>query len=152
MYPSWLVRLFRPSKIRYERLVNPVATVDGPTGRLEGHIIHYPFSKGVAQWFERHNSYSTFEAQELLKVLAGKRQPMGKLFGGDPNDRRAVLKDIFYRMPFRPHVKWLYYIIYRRAFLDGSAGLTYARMQYLYEYMISIKAKEMRLRQQGKAI
>jgi glycosyltransferase involved in cell wall biosynthesis len=31
LYPTWFVRLFRPGRIRYERLVNPVAIVDGPT-------------------------------------------------------------------------------------------------------------------------
>lgn len=148
LYPTWFVRLFRPSKIRYERLVNPVATVDGPIAELQGHITHYPFSKGTAQWFERHNSYSTFEAQELLKVVGGKRQPLSKLFG-DPNDRRAVLKDIFFRLPFRPQIKFLYYMVWRRAFLDGKPGLAYARMQAIYEAMISIKAMELRAKAEG---
>src|SRR5580704_4491408 len=31
LYPTWLVRLVRPERIRYERLVNPVAVVEGPT-------------------------------------------------------------------------------------------------------------------------
>lgn len=149
LYPTWIVRLFRPSKIRYERLVNPVAVVEGPTGRLEGHLIHYPFSKGVAQWFERHNSYSTFEAMELEKVLGGRRRPLSGLLSRDPNDRRATLKDIFFRLPFRPQVKWLYYMLWRWAWLDGMPGVTYARMTYLYEYMISIKYREVQYRKSG---
>lgn len=147
LYPSWFVRLFRPEKIRYERLVNPVAVVDGPITDLDGHLIHYPFSKGVTQWLERHNSYSSFEAQELLKVQDGARRAGGSpkgLLSRDPNVRRAALKDIFYRLPLRPQVKWLYYMLWRRAWLDGSPGVTYARLTYLYEYMITIKAKELR--------
>src|SRR5271155_5552119 len=50
LYPSWFVRLFRPEKIRYERLVNPIACVDGPIGDLEAHVNHYPFSHGVTHW------------------------------------------------------------------------------------------------------
>lgn len=151
LYPTWFVRMFRPEKIRYERLVNPIAIVDGEIGDLKSHIIHYPFSKGVDHWFERHNSYSHFEAMELLKVVGGQRQPITGLFK-DANTRRATLKDIFYRLPLRPQIKWLYYIVWRRAFLDGRAGWTYARLQYLYEYMISIKVKEERLRRAGKQI
>jgi len=33
----------------------------------------------------------------------------------------------------------------RRAFLDGSAGLTYATLQSFYEYLIVLKTKELRL-------
>ncbi len=152
LYPSWFVRMYRPQKIRYERLVNPVAHVDGPIGDLQGHIIHYPFSKGLVHWFERHNSYSGFEAEEQLKVTGGDRRPIWQVLSRDPNDRRAALKDIFFRLPMRPHVKWLYFIVWRRAFLDGRAGLTYARLQYLYEYMIQMKARELRLRNSGRQL
>lgn len=143
LYPTWFVRLFRPSKIRWERLVNPVAIVDGPVRELRGHLVHYPFSKGLTQWFERHNSYSSFEARELLKVLDGTREPISGLFSADPNARRRVLKDIFFRLPMRPRVKWLYYVLWRRAWLDGRAGMTYARLQYLYEHMIALKSREL---------
>jgi glycosyltransferase involved in cell wall biosynthesis len=68
LYPTWLVRLFRPDRIRYERLVNPVAVVEGSTGELQAHIIHYPFSHGVSHWIARHNRYSDMEAIEAEKV------------------------------------------------------------------------------------
>lgn len=152
LYPTWFVRLFRPEKIRYERLVNPVAHVDGPTGELRGHIMHYPFSKGLVHWFERHNSYSTFEAQELIKVLAGKRRPVRGVFSRDPSVRRATLKDIFFRLPFRPQIKWAYYIFWRRAFLDGQAGMTYARLQAIYESMITFKVRELQRQERGESI
>lgn len=151
LYPTWFVRLFRPSKIRWERLVNPVAVVEGETRELSGHLVHYPFSKGMSQWFERHNSYSSFEARELMKVLGGTREPWRHVLSGDPNVRRRALKDVFFRMPCRPQVKWLYYVVWRRAFLDGRAGLTYARLQYLYEYMIAMKWRELRSRGEGGA-
>lgn len=142
LYPTWIVRMFRPEKIRYERLVNPVAIVDGPVQEVTGHLIHYPFSKGVTQWFERHNSYSSFEAREQLKVREGRRRPILDILRRDPNLRRAALKDFFFRLPMRPQLKWMYYVLWRRAFLDGKAGMTYARLQSIYEQMIQIKARE----------
>ena len=44
---SFYLRLFRPQKMRYERLVNPLSLPDGPVGELTGYLDHYPFSKGV---------------------------------------------------------------------------------------------------------
>lgn len=152
LYPSWLVRLFRPDKIHYERLVNPVAVVDGPVGSLNEHILHYPFSHGISHWLARHNNYSDFEARELLMVREGRSQPAGRLLARDPIERRRALKDAFFRMPARPLAKFLYYFVWRRGFLDGHAGLTYATLQAFYEYQISCKYNELLRRKQGRPI
>lgn len=148
LYPSWFVRLFRPQRIRYERLVNPVAVVDGPIGELAGHIIHYPFSHGVSHWVARHNRYSDMEALEAAKVRDN-RLPSGALWSRDPNERRRALKDIFFQLPARPLVKFLYYYAWRRGFLDGRAGFTYATLQAFYEYLISCKGVELERRRRG---
>jgi glycosyltransferase involved in cell wall biosynthesis len=152
LYPTWLVRLFRPGRIRYERLVNPVARVDGPIGQLQAHIIHYPFSHGVSHWIERHNRYSDMEAIEAAKVRLGEDgavAPAGSIWSKDPNERRRALKDVFFRMPARPLVKFVYYYAWRRGFLDGKAGLTYATLQAMYEYMIACKGAEIERRRRG---
>lgn len=149
LYPTWFVRLFRPEKIRYERLVNPVATVDGLIGSLANDIHHYPFSHGVSHWINRHNNYSDLEAQELLKVRTGAGDSNANLLTHDPNERRRALKDLFFRMPARPILKFSYYYFVRRGFLDGRAGLTYSGLQAFYEYMIDCKYRELQRRQQG---
>jgi len=146
LYPTWFVRLFRPRKIRYERLVNPVAIVDGPTGALDAHILHYPFSHGVSHWIARHNKYSDMEAIEAMKVLDGQRAASGALFSRDPNDRRRAMKDLFFRLPARPLVKFAYYYFWRRGFLDGRPGFTYATLQSIYEYLIVCKRLELQRR------
>lgn len=151
LYPSWFVRLFRPSRIRYERLVNPVAVVDGPIGELESHIIHYPFSHGVSHWIARHNRYSDMEAIEAAKIGRSNAavQQGASLWSRDPNERRRVLKDIFFKLPARPFLKFAYYYGWRRGFLDGRAGLTYATLQAIYEYMIACKGVELERRRRG---
>jgi glycosyltransferase involved in cell wall biosynthesis len=143
LYPTWLVRVFRPSKIRYERLVNPVAVVDGVTGELSEHLIHYPFSKGTYHWFERHNSYSTFETAEILK--ARKAKPVIRLldlFSSDPIVRRVVLKQIFNRIPLRHAARFIYLYFLRLGILDGPQGFHYSLMMSVYEYWIEVKLKE----------
>ncbi len=151
LYPTWFVRLFRPDRIRYERLVNPVAIVDGPIGELASHIIHYPFSHGVSHWIARHNRYSDMEAIEARKASDQTTSP-GMLLSADPNLRRRAMKDVFFRMPARPVVKFLYYYLWRRGFLDGRAGFTYATLQAFYEYMISCKSQELERRERGLPI
>ena len=49
------IRLFRPEKVLYERLVNPILIADGSIGDVTGYLDHYPFNKGISHWIERHN-------------------------------------------------------------------------------------------------
>lgn len=143
LYPSWFVRLFRPDRIRYERLVNPIPVVDGSIGVFDSHILHYPFSHGISHWIARHNKYSDMEAIEAMKVFDGERAPLGQLLSFDPIDRRRALKDVFFRLPARPLVKFVYYYFWRRGFLDGKPGFTYATLQAIYEYLIACKHREL---------
>ena len=150
-YPCWFVRLYRPDRVRWERLVNPVAIVAGKTGRLQGHFLHYPFSKGTAAWFERHIQYAEFESRELLSSRAEKID-WRRLIGGDPQDRRRQLKRLFYRMPARPAIKFMVLYLLRRGFLDGRAGYNYARMQAIYEVMIQLRIMEERRKARGEPV
>jgi len=144
MSPFYL-RLFRPDKMRYERLVNPVSIPDGPVDKIEGFLDHYPFSKGFKFWIQRHLSYADMEALTRVKDLdSGMTFSFRKaLFGKDFTEKRYHQKGLFYKLPGRPIIKWLYMVIIRRAFLDGSAGLTYATLQSIYEYFIVLKSKEL---------
>jgi glycosyltransferase involved in cell wall biosynthesis len=147
-YPLWLTRLYKPQFISFERLVNPVTKIAGPVADLQCHLIHYPFSKGVSHWFERHNSYSSLEAQEYRKA---DRVPLSKLFTRDVNDRRRAHKTLFLRVPFRPLVKFTFLYLLKCGFLDGRAGFYYSMMQAFYEFMISVKLVEIRQGAYGSA-
>lgn len=145
MYPTWITRVFKPPRVRFERLVNPVAKVDGQVGKLTGHILHQPFSHGVAHWFARHNSYSDFEAQELVKEVSPSPDWRG-LFSQDTARRRKILKRLAYSIPARPLWMLAYLLILRRGFLDGVPGVYYCAMRAAYELMIDVKVRELRWR------
>jgi glycosyltransferase involved in cell wall biosynthesis len=141
----YYVRLFRPEKMRYERLVNPLSVVDGPTGSVAGYLDHFPFSKGLGHWLERHNAYSTLEARQIME---NRRTPVAfswreVFFGTDFHEKRFHQKELFYRLPFRPIIKFLLLYVGKGGFLDGRAGLTYAVLQSMYEYMIVLKVREL---------
>jgi glycosyltransferase involved in cell wall biosynthesis len=149
MPPGNIMRFFQPPRIRFERLANPAPVVDGNIGYLREHFIHYNFSKGLREWFERHNRYSTYEAQETIKALAERPVRLGNLLSPDRNTRRLELKNISFRLPFRPTIKFLYMYLLGRGFLDGSAGLAYCRLQAIYEAMIVLKVKELQREAKG---
>lgn len=139
------LRLFRPEKMRYERVVNPISIPSGPVARVRGYLDHYPFSKGIADWIAKHNSYSTMEAQQILANRAGRSQWSLKkaLFASDFTERRRNQKELFYSLPFRPVVKFLAIYLAKRGFLDGYAGFTYSTLIAFYEYMIVLKTREL---------
>jgi glycosyltransferase involved in cell wall biosynthesis len=141
----YYLRLFRPEKLRYERLVNPVSIPDGPVAAVQGYLDHFPFSKGMSHWLDRHNSYSTLEARQIME---NRRRYTGfsikkALFSHDFHERRFHQKELFYRMPFRPLVKFMILYVLKCGLLDGRAGLTYAALQSIYEYMIVLKVREL---------
>ncbi|SDD62590.1 Glycosyl transferase family 2 [Mucilaginibacter pineti] len=141
----YYLRFFKPNKMRYERLVNPISIPDGPIGKITGYLDHYPFSKGIKYWISRHLSYADMEAATRLEDMGkGSKFSLSKaLFSKDFTERRYNQKGIFYKIPGRPIVKWLYMVVWRRAFLDGKAGVTYATLQAIYEYFIVLRTKEL---------
>jgi glycosyltransferase involved in cell wall biosynthesis len=144
----YFIRLVRPEKVSYHRPINEVLTVDGKIRDLRESFDHYPFAKGLSSWNLKHELYSTMEA----KVAYQSRQGNGAfsiqkaIWSRDFNERRFHQKGLFYRLPFRPILKWLYMMSIRGAFLDGRPGITYAFLQSFYEYMIVLKTRELERR------
>ncbi len=150
-YPSWFGRLVRLGRVRVEREVNEEYVTDGRIEHLKGHLHHYPFNKGVAYWFERHNQYSTMEAMAKLS-LHRDRIALRNIFKRDPIDRRRALKQLLYYVPLRPLIVFLYLYIVRLGILDGRAGFYFSRMRAAYEMLIDLKVVENRRRQRDLAV
>lgn len=149
MPPSLIMRFFKPAKVRFERLVNPTPVIDGEHGYLSHHFLHYNFSKGITEWFDKHNKYSLLEAMEGLKLLDDQAGQQPSMLSRDPALRRKALKNFSFRLPHRPLIKFAYLCFAKRGFLDGAAGITYCALQAIYEYMIVLKIRELRRKQRG---
>jgi glycosyltransferase involved in cell wall biosynthesis len=141
----YYIRLVRVGRAKYTRSINEVLEVDGPIAELVQPLDHYPFSKGIAHWIAKHNTYSTMEA-ELIFRQQGLTNPSLWTALRDPDfhTRRLHQKALFYRLPGRPIIKWCYMMFVRGAVLDGAAGVAYATLQSIYEYMIVLKTRELR--------
>ncbi|HWB54486.1 MAG TPA: glycosyltransferase family 2 protein [Tepidisphaeraceae bacterium] len=154
MWGKWLrhaqispyyIRLFRPSRVRYEREINEILVPDGAVADLREAFDHHPFSKGLAAWIERHNRYSSMEAARAIaeRSNSGQFTIRNALFHSDFNVRRRHQKGIFYRLPGRPWLKFAYMLLWRRALFDGRPGIAYASLQAIYEHFIVIKEREL---------
>jgi glycosyltransferase involved in cell wall biosynthesis len=138
------LRLFRVGQVRYTREINEIAEVTGEIRDLQHPLDHLPFGKGIAHWVAKHNGYSTREAELLASGTATADASLQQaLFAKNLHQRRAAQKAIFYALPARPLIKWLYMMFFRGAILDGRAGVTYATLQTFYEYLIELKRREL---------
>jgi len=152
MPPGTIMRLFRPRAVRFERLVNPTPVIGGMHGYLTNYFLHFNFSKGLSEWFEKHNKYSDLEAREGMKLLKGSARSEESLLARDQAARRKALKNLSFRLPFRSLLKFFYLYVMKRGFLDGRPGLNYCILQSMYEHMIVLKMKELERKEQGLPI
>jgi len=121
LYPDWQVRLFRRGRGRFgERDVHESVHVDGPVGRLAGHLVHRSY-RDVTDFFERAHRYSTLAAEEHVRR------------GGSARARDLV---------FRPLGRFLSMYVVRRGFLDGRKGLLLAGLYAYYVFMRTAKVWE----------
>ncbi|MEA2115931.1 MAG: glycosyltransferase family 2 protein [Thermodesulfobacteriota bacterium] len=144
-YPTWFGRLMKIGHVRVERSINEEYVTDGEIGYLQEHLHHYPFNKGFSAWIEKHNRYSTMEAELLVQNSVNKPN-LKELRSKDPALRRRAIKSFFYRLPGRPLLMFIALYFFRGGILDGRAGFTFCSLRAIYEYMINLKVKELRRR------
>jgi glycosyltransferase involved in cell wall biosynthesis len=147
----YYVRLLRVGHVHYKRDINEVVEVDGEILALNAPFDHYAFSKGLSHWIAKHNAYSSREAALLASGDAHRNASLrDALFARNFHERRVAQKAIFYELPGRPLIKWIYLMFVRGAILDGHAGVMYATLQGFYEYLIEIKCREIRRKRDGQ--
>lgn len=152
-YPSWNLRFFRHTLGRYERAaggdtgsgdneVHEHVVLEGTAGYLPGEMEHYAFPD-VATWVEKHNRYSNWEARQQLGGKGDDAMPTALDAG---LARKRKLKQLAWRLPFRPTLRFLYHYVWRAGFLDGYRGFVFCRLMGWYEFLSAAKAAELRRR------
>lgn len=143
LYPTWVVRLIRNGRVRYvDRGHAETQEVSGAVRELRGDLIDEN-RKGIDEWFERQNRYSTREAEFELQQ---DRIPLSvaTLLSRDPLARRAAIKRIASRLPFRPLLYFIYSYFLRGGFLEGKDGFAFCVMKSEYQRMIAVKKHDLR--------
>ena len=142
-YPDHQLRLFRTGRGRFEeRQVHEHAIVVGRMGVLAAPIVHENL-KGLSAFIERHNRYSELEASEIGDPSRVRKRGS---FRGSWADRRRALKDrVWFRLPARPLVRFVWMYVVKRGFLDGRRGLMFCSLIAMYDFMIDVKLIERRM-------
>jgi glycosyltransferase involved in cell wall biosynthesis len=138
-YPTWGARGFRRGNVFFTREINEGVEYSGNSVHLKEHFDHFPLIKGFDWWLQRHAKYAKMEANQILlknyRILASDFKKF------DSVSMRLLAKKIVYNLPLRPYLIFCLFYIVKRGFLDGSAGLQYARMRFYYEYLINLYVK-----------
>lgn len=107
---------------------------------LKEPLLHYSFSKGWDDWWERHRRYARAEAKRIQQGLPP--WTLASLFSADRARRRAARRALSYRLPGRAVLRFLYAYVIRLGFLDGRPGFDFCRAMARYEQMISDERKQ----------
>lgn len=151
LYPSWQLRLLKKGAVRFQKEGHGQREVtDGPLGYIYEPYDHFGFSKGIAEWMERHSQYATNET-ELIRRLRNEQLRLRELFDHDPVIRRRCLKRLAARIPCRSLTRFLYLYVFCGGFLDGRAGLTFCMLRMGHETDIAAKLGESRMKGTSRA-
>lgn len=145
---STQMRLFHRGRMRFcDYGHGQRELTEGRVGELRAPYLHFAFSKGLFDWFEKHNRYSSLEA--LQAVNRGRQIRFSELVASDRVRRWRAWKDFGYRLPFRAQLRWLYMLFVTGGVFDGRAGFTYASLIATYETMTSLKLRLLRAQRIG---
>ena len=132
-FPVYQMRFHKLGEIRF--VAHGHGQREGAAKRGIGYMkeayIHYNFSKGLGDWFEKHAKYALREAEQQI---ADEKANLA-IVGDDALAKRRRLKRFVSNLPGRSWIKLFYLLFVKGGILDGPAGWLYCRMQAHYEFM-----------------
>jgi hypothetical protein len=138
-YPVYQVRLFHKNRLRFANHGHGQREIAaGKLGRMKEPYLHYGFSKGIQHWLAKHAKYAQQEASESIANKQSFLMSVGQSLSLDSVRRRRGLKSLSHFLPARPLLRFFEILVLRRGILDGSAGITYAKMMATYEMMTDV--------------
>ncbi|MGH7213938.1 MAG: glycosyltransferase family 2 protein [Tepidisphaeraceae bacterium] len=142
-YPAYQVRLLHIDRCRFVDFGHGQREVTtGQVGTLANPYIHYNFSKGLVEWFSKHNSYSDQESAEGIAVRHARRPVLPDLRSRDPVVRRRAIKNLSFRVSGRGLWRFFDMFIRRGGWRDGTPGFHYCAMISMYEHWTDLKMRE----------
>jgi glycosyltransferase involved in cell wall biosynthesis len=156
------VFLFKTGTARFENLlpdsgekldmeVHERLVVDGAVGQFNHPLCHRD-AKGLAAYIDRHNAYSSWEAELRYRYRTTGRygetaiQPR---WNGNAQERRRFLKLLAVRLPFESWCWFFYHFIFRGGVLEGRRGLIASQIRRAYIEQVRAKIIEKQVAARG---
>lgn len=138
-FPKWQFRLMQKNKARFKDFGHGQKEdkVIGTIEYIKEPYLHYGFSKGWAQWLDRHNRYSSQEAVSRYHQCP----PLRNVFARHGSVRNPALKSWLSRLPGWPALRFLQAYFFNLGFLEGAQGFIYCVNISYYEFLIQIKMR-----------
>ncbi|MGE6220849.1 glycosyltransferase family 2 protein [Nubsella zeaxanthinifaciens] len=149
-YPKYLLKMFRTgvgfsdtNENMDHRFVVPGKTAIWK----KGHILEENLKENeISFWITKHNRYSDLVAQEEIERMNALRQQTTQpKFFGDPYQRMAFLKRMWWNMPrfVRPFLYFTYRMIFQLGIFDGKTGIIFHFLQgFWFRIIVDIKIEE----------
>lgn len=151
-YPVYQVRFFHRGRLRFRDYGHGQRELTtGKLGRLRQPYLHFNFSKGLTDWLEKHNRYSTLEARQIFLRDHAEPGKQPSIFGDAIERRRYFKAKIYPKIPGKYFWRFLYMYVWKRGFLDGYAGLYYCLLGSAYELFTVLKTQELERDARAKA-
>lgn len=150
-YPFYLLKMFRYG-VGYSDLSENMDhrfIVPGKTQLWKNGIIIEENLKEnhISFWIAKHNVYSNLVAQEEVERIKKLRnQTLQPRFWGPPNQRRAWLKRLWWKLPryIRPFFYFSYRFLFKLGFMDGRNGIIFHFLQaFWFRLIVDIKIDEL---------
>lgn len=149
-YPKYLLKMFRNgigfSDIN-ENMDHRFVVKGKTTIWKNGHILEENLKENkISFWIDKHNRYSDLVAEEEIERMQAMRtQTIKPRLFGDPYQRMAYLKRLWWKMPrfFRPYLYFSYRMIFQLGIFDGRTGILYHFLQgFWFRLIVDIKIEE----------
>lgn len=136
-WPAFQARLAHSERFRFVQVGH--GQREDPAmrmGRLESGYLHLISSGTAGEWAAKHARYAREEAREILENPVPLGTLVSRAMSGPPLDRRRALKRLWFHLPGRPLLRFVYQYLVRGGALDGYAGYCYCRLLSHYEWLI----------------
>jgi glycosyltransferase involved in cell wall biosynthesis len=146
-YPNWHSRLLKLGEVTFTGGVWEYFTSGAKVGRINIPYDHYANSKGFGDWLERHDRYSSWDAQKVVEFLeTGKTSALG-------TERKLKLRLLAAKLWFlRPIVRFIQMYFLRLGFLEGLTALIFCLLYAMYEFMTVVKIIELKRKKSGLSL
>lgn len=143
-YPNWHSRLLKLGEVTFTGGVWEHLVSGAKVGRINIPYDHYANSKGFGDWLERHDRYSSWDAQKVVEFLeTGKASALG-------TERKLKLRLLAAKLWFmRPIIRFIQMYFLRLGFLEGVTAVIFCLLYAMYEFIIVVKIIELRRKKSG---
>lgn len=147
-YPIYQMRLFHLKRMRFRELGHGQREdTAGEIGWMTSPYLHFNFSKGLYDWLEKHNRYSTLEAHAIYEGRqSGPVSFRPSLFGNRVQRRRYLKLNFYPKLPGKWLGRFIWMYFFKLGFLDGVPGLHYCLLMAAYDLFTTLKLAELKHR------